>query len=453
MALILITELDISEIGLQERYRIDYGDINLLADSIKTIGLLHPVVVNSDKQLICGSRRVKAFQHLGINKIPARFVDIDSILVGEYAENEVRKDFTYTERLAIAEAVKAELSNRHGGDRKSSGKNLAFDPNKGKRTDEIAAQKSGFGNKETLRQVDKVAKKGTPELINAMDEGRVKPSVAEKLTELPPAEQILLASKGKEKEAQQVAKEIKKTKQQEKTSKLNQKKAEILEATKKDISKNRPTVYHMGCNAFLDMHDNKSVDLLVTDPPYSTDIENIEEFAESWIFNALDKVKQTGRAYISIGAYPREIKAYLNLLKCQDRFIVDNPLIWTYRNTLGVTPSNKYNLNYQIILHLYTKDSRPLDTSVTNEMFSVQDINAPDGRKGDRYHAWQKPEELGLRLVRHSTQKGDHVIDPFACTGTFLIAAAKLDRLGAGCDISKENLRIAEERGCCVIYQ
>ena len=63
------------------------------------------------------------------------------------------------------------------------------------------------------------------------------------------------------------------------------------------------------------MHDNKSVDLLVTDPPYSTDIENIEEFAEAWLPNALDKVKQTGRAYISIGAYPREIKAYLRLLR------------------------------------------------------------------------------------------------------------------------------------------
>ena len=34
----------------------------------------------------------------------ARVVDVSSILAGEYAENEVRKDFTPSERVAIAKA-------------------------------------------------------------------------------------------------------------------------------------------------------------------------------------------------------------------------------------------------------------------------------------------------------------------------------------------------------------
>jgi DNA modification methylase len=452
----LITELDISEIDLQERFRADYGDISLLANSIETIGLLHPVVVNSDKQLICGGRRIKAFQHLGRETIPARTVDIDSILVGEYAENEVRKDFTQSERVAIAKAIETEVGERRGGDRgnqHTGGKRQNFDVCQNKRTDEIAAQKAGFGNKETYRQAKKVIEEGTPELITALDENRIKPSVASQLTELPPAEQILLASKGKEKEAQQVAKELKKAKQQDKNSKLNQKKKEILQATRKDISENRPSVFHLSCNDFIDMQDDESVDLLITDPPYSTDVQDINKFVEDWLPNALAKVKPTGRAYICIGAYPEEISAYLRLLQKQNKFILDNPLIWTYRNVLGVTPKNKYNLNYQIILHLYTKDSPPLDTSITNEMFSVQDINAPDGRQGDRYHAWQKPEELGIRLIRHSTRDGEKVMDPFTCTGTFLIAASKLNRHAFGCDISEDNLKIAESRGCNVIYQ
>ena len=139
----MITELDISEIDLRERFRTDYGDISLLANSIETIGLLHPVVVNSDKQLICGGRRIKAFQHLGRETIPTRVVDIDSILVGEYAANEVRKDFTQSERVEIAKAVEAELSNRHGGDRKSRHKILRVDPNQSKETAEIAAKRGG----------------------------------------------------------------------------------------------------------------------------------------------------------------------------------------------------------------------------------------------------------------------------------------------------------------------
>ena len=158
----LITELDISEIDLQERFRTDYGDIALLANSIETIGLLHPVVVNSDKQLICGGRRIKAFQHLGRETIPARTVDIDSILVGEYAENEVRKDFTQSERVAIAKAIESELGERRG--RPSKEKCQNFDELKEKRTDDIAAQKAGFGNKETYRQAKKVVEEGTPRI-------------------------------------------------------------------------------------------------------------------------------------------------------------------------------------------------------------------------------------------------------------------------------------------------
>jgi len=111
----------------------------------------------------------------------------------------------------------------------------------------------------------------------------------------------------------------------------------------------------------------------------------------------------------------------------------------------------KYNLNYQVIWHLYSDQSKELDTSITNEMFSVQDINAPDGRIGNRLHTWQKPDELANRLIKHSTKKGDLVVDCFACTGTFLIAASKFDCIAKGCDIDAENLNIAKERGCTII--
>lgn len=130
------------------------------------------------------SRRIEAFQHLGIDKIPARIVDIDSILVGEYAENEVRKDFAQSERVDIAKAIETEFKNRRGSyqfraklDRRN------FDEANGRRTDEIAAKKAGFGTKETYRQAKKVIEEGTPELVNAMDEGRVKPSVASQIKE------------------------------------------------------------------------------------------------------------------------------------------------------------------------------------------------------------------------------------------------------------------------------
>lgn len=245
-----------------------------------------------------------------------------------------------------------------------------------------------------------------------------------------------------------VATEVRK---KEKQDKLEVKKEELTRTLKTEIDVS-PILFHKSFSELMDEIDNDSIDLLITDPPYATDIEGIETFVNDWISKVLPKIRDDGRAYICTGAYPNEILAYLNAFKSQERFVVDNPLIWTYRNTLGVTPKMKYNLNYQMIWHLYSEDSRELDTSITNEMFSVQDINAPDGRLGDRFHTWQKPNELGLRLIRHSTKEGDSVLDCFACTGTFPLMAAKLKRTAIGCDISKDNLLIAQERGCDVRF-
>ena len=212
----------------------------------------------------------------------------------------------------------------------------------------------------------------------------------------------------------------------------------------------RATIYHDDCYNFLNIFESKSVDLLITDPPYSTDIDDLPEFLDKWLYNALDKVKDTGRAFICIGAYPIEIYTYLQYLLKTD-WIVDNPIVWTYRNTLGQTPRMKYNLNYQLILHLYKETSNPLDNRITNEMFSVQDINAPDGRLGDRFYKWQKPDLLAERLINHTTKDGDKIIDPFAGCGTFILKASELNRTSYGCEIDADVVNIAKNRGCHVL--
>lgn len=227
-------------------------------------------------------------------------------------------------------------------------------------------------------------------------------------------------------------------------------KVNLIKTTKEerqDVNKNQAIIYNESCIDFLQRFENNSVDLLLTDPPYSTDLDNVDEFINTWLLTALDKVKETGRAFICIGAYPIEIYSYLKVL-LKTNWIVDNPLVWTYRNTLGVTPKMKYNLNYQFVLHLYKEKSNPLDNRITNEMFSVQDINAPDGRVGDRYHTWQKPNELAIRLINHTTKENNIIIDPFACTGTFILNGANLGRKTYGCDIDTNAINIAYERGC-----
>ena len=190
-------------------------------------------------------------------------------------------------------------------------------------------------------------------------------------------------------------------------------------------------------------------DLLLTDPPYSTDIDDIDGFVDKWLYNALDGVKDTGFAYIFIGAYPKELKAYLTA-KIPDHIELCQQLVWTYKNTLGNNPKDRYKQNYQSCLFFRGKNAPALDCPLTSEQWAVQEINAPDGRQGDRYHAWQKPMEIAERFIRHSTKTGGTVYDPFACTGTFLLAAAKLGRKSFGCEINPDNAKIAVERGCVI---
>lgn len=212
-------------------------------------------------------------------------------------------------------------------------------------------------------------------------------------------------------------------------------------------------VYRCDCLEYMWLMPERSVDLLLTDPPYSTDVKDIVAFAREWVPLACKLVKPTGRAYVCTGSYPAELVAYLDVLHTEDLgdLELDDVLVWTWRNTMGPSRKRGYKRNWSAIFYLVGKEAPPLDCPELNEHFSVQDINAPDGRLGGRYHAWQKPDELAERFVRHATQAGDTVFDPFAGTGTFVLAAASLGRHGVGCELDKVVAKIAAERGCqCV---
>ncbi|KKM98960.1 hypothetical protein LCGC14_1152630 [marine sediment metagenome] len=97
--------IEIAEIKIGNRKRKDMGDIGPLVDSINEIGLLHPIVVTPQKKLIAGLRRIKAFQQMKQTTIPCHVVNLEKVILGERDENLVRKAFTPSEEVAIADAV------------------------------------------------------------------------------------------------------------------------------------------------------------------------------------------------------------------------------------------------------------------------------------------------------------------------------------------------------------
>lgn len=101
--------LDINHVRVGDRHRKDFGDIEALALSIKTIGLLAPIVVTDDNQLVAGHRRLEACRRLGFPTVPVRRVrqinDAVTALVAERDENTCRKDFALSEAVALGLAL------------------------------------------------------------------------------------------------------------------------------------------------------------------------------------------------------------------------------------------------------------------------------------------------------------------------------------------------------------
>jgi hypothetical protein len=101
-----VVEVDVDLIDIGERRRQDNGDIAALAEGIKRVGLLEPIVVDEDQssghiRLVCGGRRVEAVKLLGWKTIPAQLrqdLTTEELRDIELEENENRKALNDRER-------------------------------------------------------------------------------------------------------------------------------------------------------------------------------------------------------------------------------------------------------------------------------------------------------------------------------------------------------------------
>ena len=181
-----VRQIAMSSIRVAERIRKENGSLDELAQDIQKHGLLNPITVMEQADggyvLIAGLRRMKAIEQLGAVEIRATVMspmEADEMLMLEIAENEQRKEFTVSEKLAFAEKLRAVEKEKahirmsvHARDGHGDGQGMANWPQaeEAGAARDIVARKAGFSSTTQMRRAKEVAEK-RPDLMDRVDKG------------------------------------------------------------------------------------------------------------------------------------------------------------------------------------------------------------------------------------------------------------------------------------------
>ena len=223
-----------------------------------------------------------------------------------------------------------------------------------------------------------------------------------------------------------------------------------------------------------------SIDLILTDPPYSLgkDYGNDSDkqqsdvylkWMEEWIDAALPKLKPSGSMYIFLTwRYSPEIFVML-----KQRMIMINEIIWDRRvpsmggstrsftsvhDTIGFFVKDKgYYFDLDSVRIPYdaeTKKARSRSIFVgakwleigfnPKDLWSTSRLHKQDPERAD--HPTQKPLEIIERMVKASCPIGGIILDPFMGSGTTAVAAQRCGRNFVGFELNPVYCEIAAGR-------
>ncbi len=195
-----------------------------------------------------------------------------------------------------------------------------------------------------------------------------------------------------------------------------------------------------------------SVDLVCTDPPYligakgcglagdraylhnisDADIDGGFDFT---ILTEFERVCKTVNLVIFCGRL--QIRDYLNWIAAKG--YTWNLICWHKTNPTPLT-NNNYLPDTEYIFHIW-QDRKLTGSYETKKKFYVSNVI-----KNDFEHPTVKPLDLLKNLIQNATDVGGLVLDPFAGSGTTLVASKQLKRNFIGMELSPDYCKIAENR-------
>ena len=203
------------------------------------------------------------------------------------------------------------------------------------------------------------------------------------------------------------------------------------------------------CLEQLDVLPKDSVDLVVTDPPYGIEyqsncrdnkfdvLENDDKIDTSFIPKIERVTKPNSGLYVFTrwDVYPE----WLEAIKASE-FEVKNCIVWD-RKIHGMGDlKESYAPQHDFIIYA-TKGTLEINGKRPTNIIREQRVSPEDLE-----HPTEKPVSLIAKLIKNSSDKGDLVLDPFAGSGSTLVAAEKYGRNYIGIEIAEKFVRLARQR-------
>lgn len=414
------------------RKEFDPAALNELREDIAKNGLLQPLVIRREggaAVLVAGERRLRALEEaydLGYNvRHGTSYIDfgtVPCIDVGElselarreaeYAENAVRRDFTWQENVAALEALaslRAEQAVAAG----------LPPPTLGDLSLEVRGNAQGGPRAETRKELLVAQHLDDPEIAAAKTVGD--------------AYKVLMK---KERVAENTA--------------MAQALGAAL-ATKAHTVLNEDSVLWM-------MHNKEApqFDIILTDPPYGM---GADEFGDSGgkaagahgYADTPEYGRACMRAVIELGFALTKDQAHLYMFCDLDHYhwardlaaetgwrVHRTPLIWHKPSGSRMPwPQHGPQRRYEVILYA-VKGDKPIERIAGDVLSYSSDDNLG--------HAAQKPVGLFVDLLSRSCRPGMRVLDPFAGTGPIIPAAAEMKCFSTAIELDPASYAIAASR-------
>ena len=224
---------------------------------------------------------------------------------------------------------------------------------------------------------------------------------------------------------------------------------------------------------YLQSLDKNSVDLVLTDPPYTisrktgfASVKNgVRRFAVSMDFGKWDHEQ------IDLKAFAEEICRVLRpggtaivwydvwkISHLYDAltdagFKMLRLIVWKKTNPVPLNSRRTYLSGSREMAVVGVKGGNPTFHSVydSGDYEDLEDLIGDYERpiprhSGKRIHPTQKPLDLFREIIRKHTNSGDLVVDPFLGSGTTAVAALQENRKFKGCDIDEDYVQAAIQR-------